>query len=113
MDEWEANQEGLCLKDDDEKRVWILLLDGKNEEEVEPLNLMIDESDEFNEVAKKYIKNGMSWYLQYFITIMTYNLMWTQDKKLKILNLTDDRLGHLRIIHKNRIDDWLEDYLKW
>ena len=39
--------------------------------------------------------------------------MWTQDGKLKILNLTDDRLGHLRIIHKNHIDDWLEDYLKW
>ena len=26
--------------------------------------------------------------------------------------LTDDRLGHLRIIHKDRIDEWLEDYLR-
>ena len=24
-----------------------------------------------------------------------------------------DRLGHLFIIHKDYIDDWLEDYLKW
>ena len=22
-------------------------------------------------------------------------------------------MGHLRIIHKDRIDEWLEDYLKW
>ena len=44
---------------------------------------------------------------------MAYNLMWIQDGELKILNLIDDRLGHLRIIHKNRIDDWLENYLKW
>ena len=26
--------------------------------------------------------------------------------------LTDDQLGHLRIIHKDRIDEWLEDYLR-
>ena len=32
---------------------------------------------------------------------------------LNILNLTDDRLSHLRIIHKDSIDDWLNDYLKW
>ena len=31
--------------------------------------------------------------------------MWTQDGKLNILNLTDYRLGHLRVIHKNHIDD--------
>ena len=39
--------------------------------------------------------------------------MWTQDGELKILNLTDDRLGHLRIIHKDHIDDWVNGYLKW
>ena len=39
--------------------------------------------------------------------------MWIQDGKLKILNLTDDRLGHLRIIYKDHIDDWLNGYLKW
>ena len=44
---------------------------------------------------------------------MAYNLMWTQDGKLKIINLTDDRLGHLRIIYKDHIDDWLNGYLKW
>ena len=44
---------------------------------------------------------------------MAYNLMWTQDGELKILNLTDDRLGHLRIIHKDHIDDWVNGYLKW
>ena len=42
-------------KDDDKRRIWVRLLDGKSEEEVEPLNLMIDETCEFNEVAKKYI----------------------------------------------------------
>ena len=76
-------------KNDDEKRIWVHLSDGKSEEEVEPLNLMIDESDEFSEVAKKYILNGMCDYPQGFITIMTYNLMWTQDGELEILNLTD------------------------
>ena len=52
-------------------------------------------------------------YLQCFIIIMTYNLMWTHAGELKILNLTDDRLGHLRIIRNDHIDEWLEDYLKW
>ena len=68
-------------------------------EEVEPLNLMMDESGEFNEVTKNYILNGMRDYPHCFITIMVHNLMWTQDRKLKILNLTNDRLGHLCIIH--------------
>ena len=36
-----------------------------------------------------------------------------QNSELKILNLTDDRLGYLRIVHKDRIDEWLDDYLKW
>ena len=44
---------------------------------------------------------------------MAYNLMWTQDREPKILNLTDDRLGHLRIIHKDHIDDWVNGCLKW
>ena len=60
MNEKRTKKDFHIYKNDDEKRVWILLLDGKNEEEVEPLNLMMDESDEFNEGAKKYIKNGMS-----------------------------------------------------
>ena len=64
------------LKDDDERRIWVRTPDGKNEEEkVESLNLMIDETVEFNEVAKKYILNGMHDYPQCFITIMAYNLM--------------------------------------
>ena len=100
-------------KDDDEKRISIHLPDGKSKEEVKPLNLMIDESDKFNEVAKKYILNGMRDYSQCFITIMAYNLMWTHASEAKILNLADDRLGHLSIVHQDRIDDWLKDYLKW
>ena len=101
------------LKNDDDNILWVGLPDGKSEEEVEPINLVFDETDEFNEVAKKYILNGMREYNQCFITIMAYNLMWTHAGEAKILNLTDDRLGHLRITHRDRIDDWLEDNLKW
>ena len=101
------------LKNDDEKRLWVRLPDGKSDEEVEPINLVFDESEEFNEVLKKFILNGMREYNQCFITIMAYNLMWTHGGEAKILNLTDDRLGHLRIIRKDRIDEWIEDYLKW
>ena len=100
------------FKNDDKRRIWVCLPDGQSEEEVEPINLMFDESDESNEVVKKYIINSMRDYPQCFITIMAYNLMWTQAEELKILNLTDDRLGHLRIIHKNHIDKWLNKYLK-
>ena len=39
--------------------------------------------------------------------------MWTHAGEAKIFNLTDDRLGHLRIIRRDRIDDWFEDYLRW
>ena len=99
-------------KDDNERRIWIHLSDRKNEEEVELLNLMMDESGEFNELVKKYILNRMCDYPQCFITIIAYNLIWTQDRKLKILNLTDYRLGHLHIFHKDLIDDWLNGYLK-
>ena len=67
------------LKNDDGKRVWVRLPDGKSEEEVEPINMMMDETDDFNEVAKKYILNGLRKYNQCFITIMAYNLMWTHD----------------------------------
>ena len=80
---------------------------------MELLNLMIDESEEFNEVTKNYILNEIRDYPQCFITIMAYILIWTQDGELKILNLTNDRLGHLHIIHKDHIDDWLNGYLKW
>ena len=100
------------LKNDENNRLWVRLPDGKSEEEVEPMNLMIDETGEFNEVAKNYILNGMRGYNQCFITIMAYNLIWTHAGELIILNLTDDRLRHLHIIHMDRIDDWLEDYLK-
>ena len=67
------------LKNDDGKRVWVRLPDGKSEEEVKPINSMMNEKDEFNEVAKKYILNGLRKYNQCFITIMAYNLMWTHD----------------------------------
>ena len=80
---------------------------------MEPINLIFDESSEFNEVVKKYIIKGMREYNRYFVTIMAYNLMWTHDGEAKILNLTDDRLGHLRIVRRERIDEWIEEYLKW
>ena len=102
------------LKNDNDKRLWVRLLDGKSEQEVEPINLVFDETDKFNEVVKKYILNDMREHNQCFITIMAYNLMWTHDGKFKILNLTtDDRLGHLRIVRRKHIDDWLKDYLEW
>ena len=87
------------LKNDFDKRLWVRLPDEKSEEEVEPINLMMDKTGEFNEVAKKYIISGMRECNQRFIIIMTYNLMWTHAGELKILNLSGDRLGHLRIIH--------------
>ena len=103
----------FLLKNDNDNILWVRLPDGKSEEEVEPINLVFDETGEFNEVAKKYILNGMRESNQCFITIMAYNLMWTHASEAKILNLTDDRLGHLRIIHKDRINDWLKNYLRW
>ena len=102
--------------DIDEDRLWVRLPDGSREQEVIPLNLILNERDkeEFKKIAKKYITNGMRDYSQCFTDIMAYNLMKApQNSELKILNLTDDRLGHLRIVHKDRIDEWLDDYLKW
>ena len=104
MNEKRTKKDFLIHKDDDETRILVRLPDGKSEEEVEPLNLMIDETGEFNEVVKKYILNGMSDYPQCFITIMAYNLIWTQNGELKILTLTDYRLGHLLIFHKDHIN---------
>ena len=65
------------LNNDDDKRLCVRLPDGKSDEEVEPISLVFDETDEFNEVLKKYILNGMREHNQCFITIMAYNLMWT------------------------------------
>ena len=101
------------LKNDDDKRLWVRLPGEKSDEEVEPINLVFDETDEFNEVVKKFIIKGMREYNQCFITIMAYNLMWTHAGEAKILNLTDDRLGHLRVVRQDRIDEWIEEYRKW
>ena len=112
MNEKRTKKDFRIHKDGDERRIWVHLPDGKSEEEVELLNLMMDKSGEFNEVAKKHILNGMRDYPQCFITIMAYILMWTQDGELEILNLIYDRLGHIRIIHKNHIYEWVHGYLK-
>ena len=98
----------------DEKRdqLWVQLPNDNREEKVEPINLILDETDEFIEVAKKYILNGMREYNQCFITIMTYNLMWIHAGEPKILNLTDDRLGHPHIVHRDRMDEWIEKYFR-
>ena len=50
------------LNNDDDKRLWVRLLDGKSKEEVEPINSMMNEMDQFNEVATKYILNDMRDY---------------------------------------------------
>ena len=101
------------LNNDFDNRLWVRLPGEKSDEEVEPINLIFDETDEFNEILKKFILNGMREYNQCFITIMAYNLMLTHDGDPKILNLTDDRLGHLRIVRRDRIDEWIKEYLKW
>ena len=75
MNEKRTKKDFRIHKDDNERRIMVRLPKGKNEEEVELLNLMISESDEFNEVAKKYISNGMCDYPQCFIIIMEYNFM--------------------------------------
>ena len=66
MNEKRTKKDFQIHKDDNERRIWVRLLDGKNEEEVELLNLMIGESDEFNEVMKKYILNKICDYPQCF-----------------------------------------------
>ena len=114
--EWvkeKRTEKDFRLNNDDDHRLWVRLPDGKSDEEVEPINLIFDETDEFNEIVKNFIIKGMREYSQCFITIMAYNLMWTHPGEAKILNLTDDRLGHLRIVRRERIDEWIEDYRKW
>ena len=101
------------LNNDDDNRLWVRLPGEKGDEEVEPINLIFDETDEFNEIVKNFIIKGMREYSQCFITIMAYNLMLTHDGDPKILDLINDRLGHLRIVRRERIDEWIEDYLKW
>ena len=81
MNEKRTKKKFHIHKNKDERRLWVWLSDEKNEDKVELLNLMNDETGEFNEVAKKYIINGMRDYPQCFITIMAYNLMWTLDGK--------------------------------
>ena len=116
MNEKRTKKDFRTRFDIDEKKVWVRLPDNNNEQEVEPLNLILNEKDkdEFREVVKKYIMKGMRDYPQCFVTIMAYNLMEVpQNSELKILNLMDDRLGHLRIVHRDRLNTWLNDYLKW
>ena len=74
MNEKRINKD-FRLQNYDDKRLWVRLPDGMSEHKVEQKNLMMDETDEFNEVEKKYILNGMCDYPQCLITIMAYNLM--------------------------------------
>ena len=57
------------LKNDDDKRLWVRLPGEKGDEEVEPINLIFDETEEFNEIVKKFIIKGMREYNQCFVTI--------------------------------------------
>ena len=52
--EWvkeKCSKKDFRLKHDDDKRLWVRLPGEKGEEEVEPINLIFDETDEFNEVV--------------------------------------------------------------
>ena len=102
--------------DIDEEKVWVRLLDGSSEQEVIPLNLILNErhKEEFKKIAKKYITKAMRHYPQCYTEIMAYNLMKAlQNSELKPLSLTDKRLGYFHIVRKDYIDEWLDDYLKW
>ena len=60
--EWvkeKRTQKDFRLNNDDDKRLWVRLPGEKSDEEVEPINLVFDETNEFNEVAKKYILNAV------------------------------------------------------
>ena len=73
------------LINDDDNRLRVRLPDGKSDEEVEPINLIFDESSEFNEVVKNFIIKCMREYNQCFVTIMAYYLMLLK----KLLDISD------------------------
>ena len=52
------------LKNDYDNKLWVRLPDGKSDEEVEPINLVFDQTNEFNEIVKNFIIKGMREYNQ-------------------------------------------------
>ena len=76
MNEKPTKKDFYIQENEEEKKVWVSLPDGKSEKKMEPLNLMMNDKhrDKLKDVAKKYILNGMRDYPQCFITIMAYNL---------------------------------------
>ena len=89
--------------------------DRENEEEVIPLNVFTRQEDnaKFRRILKSYILKGMHEYSQCFTTIIAYNLMAFSDGEETTYNLTDDRVGNLRVIHKKHVDNWIDEYLQW
>ena len=57
------------------------------------------------------VMNRMLDYSKYFVSNIDDNLMSNHFSNLNILPLTNDRVGHLRIIQKNLIDEWLNNPL--
>ena len=45
-------KKGFRLKNDDNNKLLVRLPDGKSDEDVEPIILIFDETDEFNEIVK-------------------------------------------------------------
>ena len=81
--------------DIDEEKVWVHLPDGKSEEEVEPLQLLVNEKnkDEFKEVAKKYIMNGLRDYAQtspmivWVIFVLFIKIVWAKPERLRRVSM--------------------------
>ena len=57
------------------------------------------------------IMNRMLDYSMYFVNNIDDYLMSNHFSKLNIPPLTNDRVGHLRIVQKNLIEEWLNKLL--
>lgn len=57
------------------------------------------------------IMNRMLDYSKYFVNNIDDYLMSNHFSKLNIPPLTNDRVGHLRIVQKNLIEEWLNKLL--
>ena len=68
---------------------------------------MIDAKNkvEFKEIIKPYITKDRGKYIQCFMITKTYNLITSHSEELKIMNMTDDQLGHHHHVQKEHVEE--------
>ena len=80
-----------------------------------PLNLLLFEDDrmKFMEHVVPLIQKGIHNHVQCFVSVQSYNLLFSTHGDRWIVKLDDNRFGPCRVILNGMEEEWLKEYVVW